>query len=84
MPSFIETVAFQEPAQTCQSFTSQTEVSLDQNIETSVNIEATESEIIVMNVYSKMKNLENRYMDLANLYKESLIDQTGSGESPLS
>jgi hypothetical protein len=43
-------------------------------------LEATESELIVMNVYSKMKNLENRYMDLANLYKESLIDQNGSGE----
>jgi hypothetical protein len=43
-------------------------------------LEATESELIVMNVYSKMKNLENRYMDLAKLYKESLIDQNGSGE----
>jgi hypothetical protein len=30
-----------------------------------------------MNVYSKMKNLENRYIDLANLYKESLLDPSG-------
>lgn len=26
-------------------------------------------EYIVMNLYSKMKNLENKYIDLANYYK---------------
>jgi hypothetical protein len=28
-----------------------------------------------MNVYSRVKNLENRYIDLANFYKEALIRQ---------
>jgi len=28
-----------------------------------------------MNVYSKMKNLENKYIDLANFYKESLVKE---------
>ena len=40
------------------------------------SVEPIESEAIVLNVYSKMKNLENKYIDLANLYKESLIEQT--------
>lgn len=26
-------------------------------------------EYIIMNLYSKMKNLENKYIDLANFYK---------------
>lgn len=30
-----------------------------------------ESDLMIMNVYSKMKNLENKYIDLANFYKES-------------
>jgi len=38
------------------------------------SVEPIESEAIVLNVYSKMKNLENKYIDLANLYKESLIE----------
>lgn len=26
-----------------------------------------------MNLYSKMKNLENKYIDLANFYKQELV-----------
>jgi len=26
-----------------------------------------------MNVYGRVKNLENRYIDLANFYKEALV-----------
>ena len=33
----------------------------------------SETDIVIMNVYSKMKNLENKYIDLANFYKESLV-----------
>jgi hypothetical protein len=29
----------------------------------------------VMNVYSRVKNLENKYIDLANFYKEALVRQ---------
>jgi len=28
---------------------------------------------IIMNLYSKMKNLENKYIDLANFYKQELV-----------
>jgi hypothetical protein len=27
----------------------------------------------IMNVYGRVKNLENRYIDLANFYKEALV-----------
>jgi hypothetical protein len=30
-------------------------------------------EFIIMNLYSKMKNLENKYIDLANFYKQELV-----------
>lgn len=30
-------------------------------------------EIIIMNLYSKMKNLEGKYIDLANFYKQELV-----------
>lgn len=30
-------------------------------------------EYIIMNLYSKMKNLENKYIDLANYYKQELV-----------
>ena len=30
-------------------------------------------EYIIMNLYSKMKNLENKYIDLANYYKHELV-----------
>jgi hypothetical protein len=33
---------------------------------------------VIMNVYSRVKNLENRYIDLANFYKEALIRQENS------
>lgn len=33
-------------------------------------------EYIIMNLYSKMKNLEGKYLDLANFYKHELVKQT--------
>jgi hypothetical protein len=30
-------------------------------------------EVIIMNLYSKMKNLESKYIDLANFYKQELV-----------
>lgn len=30
-------------------------------------------ESIIMKIHSKMKNLENKYIDLANFYKEGVI-----------
>lgn len=30
-------------------------------------------EYIIMNLYSKMKNLEGKYIDLANFYKQELV-----------
>jgi len=30
-------------------------------------------EYIIMNLYSKMKNLEGKYLDLANHYKKELV-----------
>jgi len=30
-------------------------------------------EFIIMNLYSKMKNLESKYIDLANFYKQELV-----------
>ena len=30
-------------------------------------------ELIIMNLYSKMKNLEGKYIDLANFYKQELV-----------
>jgi hypothetical protein len=30
-------------------------------------------EFIIMNLYSKMKNLEGKYIDLANFYKQELV-----------
>lgn len=35
--------------------------------------EGSDVEFIVMNLYSKMKNLENKYIDLANFYKQELV-----------
>ena len=29
-----------------------------------------------MNLYNKMKGLENKYIDLANYYKQELVKQT--------
>ena len=31
-----------------------------------------------MNVQAKMKNLENKYIDLANFYKESIVRDSGT------
>ena len=33
----------------------------------------SETDYVIMNVYSRVKNLENKYIDLANFYKESLV-----------
>lgn len=41
-------------------------------------------EYIIMNLYSKMKNLENKYIDLANFYKQELVKSSSTqrvGES---
>lgn len=35
--------------------------------------EENDIEYIIMNLYSKMKNLENKYIDLANYYKHELV-----------
>ncbi len=35
-------------------------------------------EYIIMNLYSKMKNLEGKYIDLANYYKHELV-KTSTG-----
>jgi hypothetical protein len=34
---------------------------------------AGDVEVIIMNLYSKMKNLESKYIDLANFYKQELV-----------
>ena len=41
-------------------------------------------EFIIMNLYSKMKNLENKYIDLANFYKSELVksNKKASGTAP--
>lgn len=36
-------------------------------------------EYIIMNLYSKMKNLENKYIDLANFYKQELVKTAKKG-----
>jgi hypothetical protein len=37
-----------------------------------------------MNLHNKMKNLENKYLDLANFYKKELVTQSrNTGESNL-
>lgn len=33
----------------------------------------SDMEVIIMNLYSKMKNLEGKYIDLANFYKQELV-----------
>jgi hypothetical protein len=35
-----------------------------------------------MNIFSKMKNLEGKYIDLANFYKQELVKTTGSNKKP--
>lgn len=35
--------------------------------------EGNDVEYIIMNLYSKMKNLESKYIDLANFYKQELV-----------
>ena len=35
-------------------------------------------EYIIMNLYSKMKNLENKYIDLANFYKKELVKNSSA------
>lgn len=38
-------------------------------------------ENIIMNLYNKMKGLENKYIDLANFYKQELV-KAGDSDSP--
>lgn len=35
-------------------------------------------EYIIMNLYSKMKNLENKYIDLANFYKQEWVKSSAN------
>lgn len=47
------------------------DVDFDEDDERLENMREGENDIeyIIMNLYSKMKNLENKYIDLANYYK---------------
>ena len=38
-------------------------------------------EQIILNLHNKMKNLENKYIDLANFYKKELISKKESDYS---
>lgn len=42
--------------------------------------QSNDVEFIIMNLYSKMKNLENKYIDLANFYKQELVKTGGSNK----
>ena len=33
-------------------------------------------EVAIMNMHQKMKNLESKYIDLANFYKKEMIDKS--------
>jgi len=44
----------------------------DQDLEN----EEGDIEFIIMNLYSKMKGLESKYIDLANYYKQELVKTT--------
>lgn len=46
---------------------------LDEGEQDNTRGDGSEVEFIVMNLYSKMKNLENKYIDLANFYKQELV-----------
>jgi hypothetical protein len=39
-------------------------------------------EVIIMNLYSKMKNLEGKYIDLANFYKQELVKSNKKPSNP--
>jgi len=43
----------------------------------------TDVEIIIMGLYSKMKNLEGKYIDLANFYKQELLVKSNKKEDAL-
>lgn len=43
----------------------------------------TDVEMIIMGLYSKMKNLEGKYIDLANFYKQELLVKSNQKEDPL-
>ncbi len=55
----------------------------EQEGDRAVHVEEVETEAIVFNVYSKMRVLESKYLDLATLYKDSLVDQTPGDSNPL-
>lgn len=38
-------------------------------------------EYIIMSLYSKMKNLEGKYIDLANYYKQELVKSSAAKSS---
>ena len=37
-----------------------------------------------MNLYNKMKNLESKYIDLANFYKQELVKSNKKETNPIS
>jgi hypothetical protein len=39
--------------------------------------------MIIMGLYSKMKNLEGKYIDLANFYKQELLVKSNKKEDAL-
>jgi hypothetical protein len=43
-------------------------------------VPGTDVEMIIMNLYSKMKSLEGKYIDLANFYKQELLVKSGKKE----
>ena len=43
------------------------------NEEIEDNNTGSDVEYIIMNLYNKMKNLESKYIDLANFYKQELV-----------
>ena len=51
---------------------------LDLNMDSRPNLESlkdNEVQLVMTNMWSKMKTLESKYMDLANFYKQELLKQ---------
>jgi hypothetical protein len=45
--------------------------------------QGSDVEFIIMNLYSKMKNLEGKYIDLANFYKQELVKSNKKAPPPM-
>lgn len=46
---------------------------IDSNNDATSNIDPTNFEYIITDMWSQMKNLEGKYIDLANFYKQELV-----------